>query len=135
MSADYTMFDYRPGNKIIDGEGGSKRLVNGVEIWDYGDPAHRYRIMGMLRVSDYDHPYVNTTLLYTISQQVKHLGGNAAILLSVNGGMRRAVDGMAWHERLGYPEDDGYRVIRALVVQYLPDQTAPTTAPAVKGVR
>ena len=130
-TADYTVFEYRNGSKIIDGEGGSKRTVAGVEIWDAGDPPHRYRIMGMIRVSDYDMAYVNTTMLYAIAEQVKHSGGTAAILLNSHGGMRNAIDSMTWHERLGTPQEDGYRVLRALVVQYLPDQAAPALTASV----
>ncbi|NWK77231.1 hypothetical protein [Aquitalea sp. LB_tupeE] len=130
-TSDYTMFEYRNGSKIIDGEGGSKRTVDGVEIWDAGDPPHRYRIMGMIRVSDYDMAYVNTTMLHAIAQQVRHSGGSAAILLNSNGGMRTAIDSMTWHERLGTPQENGYRILRALVVQYLPEQAStPTTASA-----
>jgi hypothetical protein len=73
------VFEYRNGSKIIDGEGGSKRVVDGVEIWDAGDPPHRYRIMGMLRVSDYDMATVNSTMLRAIAQQVRRTGGSAAI--------------------------------------------------------
>jgi hypothetical protein len=103
------MFEYRNGSKIIDGEGGSKRTVDGVEIWDAGDPPHRYRIMGMIRVSDYDMAYVNTTMLHAIAQQVRRSGGSAAILLNSHGGMRTAIDSMTWHERLGTPQENGYR--------------------------
>jgi hypothetical protein len=70
-TAEYTVFEYRNGSKIIDGEGGSKRVVDGVEIWDAGDPPHRYRIMGMIRVSDYDMATVNSTMLRAIAQQVR----------------------------------------------------------------
>lgn len=121
-TAEYTVFEYRNGSKIIDGEGGSKRVVDGVEIWDAGDPPHRYRIMGMLRVSDYDMATVNGTMLRAIAQQVRRTGGSAAILLTSNGGMRGAIDSMAWRERLGTPQENGYRILRALVVQYLPEQ-------------
>ena len=133
-TTDYTMFEYRNGSKIIDGAGGSKRTVDGVEIWDAGDPPHRYRIMGMIRVSDYDMAYVNTTMLRAIAQQVRRSGGSAAILLNSHGGMRTAIDSMAWHERLGTPQENGYRILRALVVQYLPDQaTTPLAASAPQG--
>ncbi len=131
-TAEYTVFEYRNGSKIIDGEGGSKRVVDGVEIWDAGDPPHRYRIMGMIRVSDYDMATVNGTMLRAIAQQVRRAGGSAAILLTSNGGMRGAVDSMAWRERLGTPQENGYRVLRALVVQYLPEQaSAPAAAATV----
>ncbi|PXX44385.1 hypothetical protein [Aquitalea magnusonii] len=131
-TADYTSYEYRNGNKVIDGEGGSKRLVDGVEIWDAGDPPHRYRIMGMLRVSDYDQPYVNLSLLHAIAQQVRRNGGSAAILLSGNGGMRRAGDSLTWHERLGLLQEDGYRTQLALLVQYLPE---PAEKPAAKPLK
>lgn len=125
-TVDYTAFEYRTGSKIIEGEGGSKRLVDGIEIWDAGDPPHRYRILGMIRVSDYDQFSVNTSMLNAVAQQTKLSGGSAAILLTSSGGMRSAVN---WHERLGTPEDNGYRVLRALVVQYLPDlQEQPASA-------
>ena len=121
-TAEYTVFEYRNGSKIIEGEGGSKRVVAGVEIWDAGDPPHRYRIMGMIRVSDYDMATVNNSMLRAISEQVRRAGGSAAILLTSNGGMRGAVDSMAWRDRRGTPQENGYRILRALVVQYLPEQ-------------
>ncbi|WP_124644381.1 MULTISPECIES: hypothetical protein [Aquitalea] len=134
-TADYTTYEYRNGNKVIDGEGGSKRLVDGVEIWDAGDPPHRYRIMGMLRVSDYDQPYVNLSMLRAIAQQVRRNGGSAAILLSGNGGMRHAGDSLTWHERLGMLQENGYRTQLALMVQYLPEPAEKAPAKPVKATR
>jgi len=134
-TADYTTYEYRNGNKVIDGEGGSKRLIDDVEIWDAGDPPHRYRIMGILRVSDYDQPYVNLNILHAIAQQVKRNGGSAAILLSGNGGMRHAGDSLTWHERLGLLQEDGYRTQLALMVQYLPEPTEKPPAKPVKTLR
>ncbi|MBA4706833.1 hypothetical protein [Aquitalea aquatica] len=134
-TADYTTYEYRNGNKVIDGEGGSKRLVDGVEIWDAGDPPHRYRIMGMLRVSDYDQPYVNLRLLRAIAQQVRRNSGSAAILLSGNGGMRHAGDSLTWHERLGMLQENGYRTQLALLVQYLPEPAEKPQAKPLKSTR
>lgn len=134
-TADYTTYEYRNGNKVIDGEGGSKRLVDGVEIWDDGDPPHRYRIMGMLRVSDYDQPYVNLSMLRAIADQVRRNGGSAAILLSDNGGMRHAGDSLTWHERLGMLQENGYRTQLALMVQYLPEPAEKPLAKPVKPTR
>jgi len=120
-TVDYSAFEYRHGSKIIEGDGGSKRMVEGVEIWDSGDPPHRYRILGITRVVEYDQMFMSSTMLHAIAQQVKKADGNAAVLLNEDGDVRGNRDGLIWDGQLASDLGNGYMVLRALIVQYLPD--------------
>ena len=53
MASCGTLFVFRPfeGNgSLIEGKGGTKNLVDGMEIWDNGDPPRRFSILGYLEV-------------------------------------------------------------------------------------
>src|SRR5258708_3279578 len=48
-----TLFAFRPfeGNgTLIEGKGGTKTVVDGMEIWDNGEPPRRFSILGYLEV-------------------------------------------------------------------------------------
>src|SRR5260221_12923175 len=48
-----TLFAFRPfeGNgSLIEGKGGTKTVVDGMEIWDNGEPPRRFSILGYLEV-------------------------------------------------------------------------------------
>jgi hypothetical protein len=48
-----TLFVFKPfeGNgSLIEGKGGTKTVVDGMEIWDNGDPPRRFSILGYLEV-------------------------------------------------------------------------------------
>src|SRR5258708_17124769 len=48
-----TLFAFRPfeGNgSLIEGKGGTKAVVDGMEIWDNGEPPRRFSILGYLEV-------------------------------------------------------------------------------------
>src|SRR5258706_10632324 len=48
-----TLFAFRPfeGNgSLIEGKGGTKTVVDGMEIWDNGEPPRRFSILGHLEV-------------------------------------------------------------------------------------
>ena len=36
------------GNRIFQGEGGTVRIVNGMEIWENGQPNRKYKIIGII---------------------------------------------------------------------------------------
>ncbi len=53
MASCGTIFVFQPfeGNgSLIEGKGGTKTVVDGMEIWDNGDPPRRFSILGYLEV-------------------------------------------------------------------------------------
>jgi hypothetical protein len=53
MASCGTIFVFKPfeGNgSLIEGKGGTKTVVDGMEIWDNGDPPRRFSILGYLEV-------------------------------------------------------------------------------------
>ena len=53
MASCGTLFVFKPfeGNgSLIEGKGGTKTVVDGMEIWDNGDPPRRFSILGYLEV-------------------------------------------------------------------------------------
>jgi len=53
MASCGTLFVFKPfeGNgSLIEGKGGTKTVVDGMEIWDNGDPPRKFFILGYLEV-------------------------------------------------------------------------------------
>lgn len=44
----YSTFEGK-GDGLIDGKGGTKSVRDGMDIWDYGEPPRRFRILGIIR--------------------------------------------------------------------------------------
>lgn len=43
----YKTFETR-GDGVIEGKGGAKSVQDGIDIWDYGDPPRRFRVIGII---------------------------------------------------------------------------------------
>lgn len=36
------------GDSVVEGRGGTKTMHDGMEIWDYGDPPRKFRVLGII---------------------------------------------------------------------------------------
>jgi hypothetical protein len=78
-TTDFRAFD--DGGRVYVGEGGSKELVKGVEIWSDGRPPRPYRVLGMIYDSRAKAVVPMATFRSDIAAAVKKHGGDAAIIL------------------------------------------------------
>ena len=82
----YQQFEGRNGPQIIEGQGGTKEVVNGFEIWDNGTPPRRYQVLGVVAVEDFDNPFGNQRIRVALAEQIKAAGGDAAVVVDLTGG-------------------------------------------------
>jgi hypothetical protein len=82
-------FEPYSGPNEFTGQGGSKRTVNGIDIWDTGSPPQHFRILGYIFQNNLDNGSVmsviaNVDTLNEITKQAKKAGGDAVIFEAQN---------------------------------------------------
>ena len=82
-------FEPYSGPNEFTGQGGSKRTVDGIDIWDTGSPPQRFRILGYIFQRNLDNGSVMSVLAnldtqHEIVKQAKLAGGNAIIFEAQN---------------------------------------------------
>lgn len=82
-------FEPYSGPNEFTGQGGSKRTVDGIDIWDMGSPPQRFRILGYIFQRNFDNGSVMSVLAnldtqHEIVKQAKKAGGNAIIFEAQN---------------------------------------------------
>ena len=82
----YQQYEGRNGSQIIEGIGGTKEIVNEYEIWDNGTPPRRYQILGVVSVEDFDNVFGRQRIRAALSEQIKAVGGDAAVVVDTSGG-------------------------------------------------
>lgn len=83
-----TETSYKPwvGDDVYQGKGGAVEVVNGVEIWEHGEPNKPYKVIGLITQSKSDDS-VNQLLFGKYSQQqitdiVTKEGGDGVVVMS-----------------------------------------------------
>jgi hypothetical protein len=70
------------GNNVIQGKGGSRKVVDGIDMWTNGDPPRKFRILGII---DDERPgglVPMAQLKHDIAAAVRAHGGNAVIAIA-----------------------------------------------------
>jgi len=70
------------GPLVGQGQWGTRKIVDGVDIWTSGAPPRKYRVLGVINDTRIDAPYWNAVFYHDIASKVKQHGGNAAIVVS-----------------------------------------------------
>jgi hypothetical protein len=133
---------YEGRNAIKEGEGGNKKVVDGVDFWVNGSPPHRFQILGalvderwatglygMMRVANLQHD---------IAKRARAAGGDAVILEDSHNsvwGVSSSTFGSAnvsgnsvYGSSFSTASPYGTHNSRYIVVKYLPDASASPTA-------
>jgi len=79
-STDFQTWEGR--NSVVEGHGGTKKVVDGVDVWTNGDPPRRFQILGII---DDERPgglIPMAELKHDIAKKAREHGGNAVILIS-----------------------------------------------------
>ena len=82
----YQQFEGRSGPQIVEGQGGTKAIVEGYEIWDNGTPPRRYQVLGVVEVEDFDNLFGNQRIRSALANQIKLAKGDAAVVVDRSGG-------------------------------------------------
>lgn len=85
-ATNYQQYEGRNGPQIIEGQGGTKEVVNGYDIWDNGTPPRRYQVLGVVAVEDFDNVFGRQRIQNALAEQIKAAGGDAAVVVDVSGG-------------------------------------------------
>lgn len=68
------------GEAVTQGTGGTRRTVNGIDIWENGTPPVRYRILGIIDDSRDDAPFFDA--YKDVTAKAREVGGDAVILVT-----------------------------------------------------
>lgn len=79
-STDFQAWEGR--NAVIEGHGGTRKVVDGVDIWTTGDPPRRFRIIGVIEDERPGGPLYMAQRKHEIAQKAREHGGNAVIMIS-----------------------------------------------------
>ncbi len=117
---DYEKFE--GANQAQVGSGGTKTVVEGVDIWNYGAPPRPYRILGMATATIANGPAGPSMIRSSIANKVKEAGGNAAINVDTIDSGGGAAIGQSFGAGGGYATSTavliGRITARYLIVRY-----------------
>jgi hypothetical protein len=65
-----------------EGKGGTKTIVEGMELWDNGDPPRTYKVLGIIEDRRSSGMLSMASLKSDIVEKAKEVGGDAVIQLS-----------------------------------------------------
>jgi hypothetical protein len=83
-------FTKYPGMGVLQGSGGEVRSVDGIDIWEHGEPARKYEILGSVDGIPHGPKLGRLSRLFSqdrdsaIAKVAKDHGGDAILLLRVN---------------------------------------------------
>lgn len=124
--ADVTLSTYegKSTDNIVNGQGGTKSVDNGIEIWDSGTPPHRYKILGMATIADFDNPFGRSRIKNAIVDQAKSAGADGVIMLNESGGGQTMVIASGFNGSGAYAGSamgGGFnrKTLRIMLVKYL----------------
>lgn len=77
---EYKEFD--GGSAFLEGKGGTKVVVDGMEFWDNGDPPRRYKVIGIIEDERPGGLVPMASLRSDMVSKAKAAGGDAVVQLS-----------------------------------------------------
>jgi hypothetical protein len=83
---DYQVYEGRNGPKIVEGQGGTKSVIDGYEVWDNGSPPRRYQVLGVVEIEDFDNIFGRQRIQSALVNHIKAVNGSAAVVVSLSGG-------------------------------------------------
>lgn len=71
------------GTSIQQGTGGTRKVVNGVDVWQYGTPPRRYQMLGLIEDTR-EEGNVFSDMLDDVTKKAREVGADAVILLDAD---------------------------------------------------
>ena len=115
----YQQFEGRNGPQIIEGQGGTKDVVNGYEIWDNGTPPRRYQVLGVVSVEDFDNVLGKRRIRNALSEQIQAAGGDAAVVVDTTGGGSGMAMAFGSNGQVAAGPTFGKKTARWQIIKYL----------------
>lgn len=72
---------YEGRGEILEGRGGTRQSIDGIDVWTNGSPPRRYRIVGVATVNAGDRRSTDPVVRNAVAAKVAEVGGSAAIFL------------------------------------------------------
>jgi len=79
-STDFQSWEGR--NSVVEGHGGTRKVVDGMDVWTHGDPPRRFKVLGIIEDERPGGIIPMARLKHDIVQNARASGGNAIILVS-----------------------------------------------------
>lgn len=79
------------GEKVIAGDGGTKTIVDGVDIWEDGTPPRKFKVIGIITDKRPPSRIAQSSFHTSIAAKVKEVGGDAAVIAGQNEALRGMV--------------------------------------------
>src|SRR6476646_10347340 len=79
-STDFQSWEGR--NSVVEGHGGTRKVVDGMDVWTHGDPPRRFRVLGIIEDERPGGVIPMAQLKHDIVQKARENGGNAVIFVS-----------------------------------------------------
>jgi hypothetical protein len=75
--------DYQPLESrapvVREGAYGTRKVVDGVDIWTTGEPPRKYQVLGVINDERVQAPFEMARYYHDVAAKVKQVGGNGAI--------------------------------------------------------
>ena len=69
-------------NSVVEGRGGTRTVVDGVDVWTFGDPPRRFQVLGIIQDNRPGGIIPMAQMKHDIVAKARQSGGDAVILLS-----------------------------------------------------
>jgi hypothetical protein len=79
-STDYQAWEGR--NSVIEGRGGTKKVVDGVDVWTNGDPPRKFQLLGIIDDQRPGGIIPMAEMKHDIAKKAREHGGDAVIIIS-----------------------------------------------------
>ena len=79
-STDFQSWEGR--NSVVVGHGGTRKVVDGMDVCTFGDPPRRFRVLGIIQDERPGGRLYIAELNHDVVQKAREQGGNAVILVS-----------------------------------------------------
>jgi hypothetical protein len=77
-STNFKTFETR-GESIIEGQGGTKTVHEGMDVWDYGDPPRKFKVLGIIEDERPGGIIPMSQLKSDVVRKAREAGGQALI--------------------------------------------------------
>ena len=69
-------------NSVVEGHGGTRKVVDGMDVWTHGDPPRRFQVLGIIEDSRPAGIIPMAQLKHDIVAKARQSGGDAVIFAS-----------------------------------------------------
>src|SRR6266403_5119075 len=79
-STDFQSWEGR--NSVVEGHGGTRKVVDGMDVWTHGDPPRRFQVIGIIEDSRPSGIIPMAQMKHDIVAKARQSGGDAVIFAS-----------------------------------------------------